>query len=144
VIRLVWAYLNCCTKALTQSIKSEKAFASKIKRLKLIVVSKVELKKNTAKGRLDLACVNKVEPYKRFNTAALIYTLTRLTRFKNSLGAKKLRSSLTNFIKSAKKLNSEKLSSFRYVQKIVTLKEKIRARARLSKDYNKVSDDGVS
>jgi hypothetical protein len=135
--------LNCCTKALTWSIRSEEGFAGKIGGLELIVVNKVKLKKDIAKGRLDLACVGEVEPYKRFNTAAFIYTLTRLARFKESLGAKELRSSLTDFIKFAKGLNSKELSLSGYVQKIVILKEKICAKARLSKDYNRVSDDGV-
>jgi hypothetical protein len=140
---LVQAYLNCCIKALTWSIRSEEALANRIKRLKLIVVKKVKLKKDAGKGRLDLACVSKVEPYKRFNTAAFIYTLIKLARFKDSLGAKQLRSSLTDFIKSTKELNNKELNLSKYVQKIVALKKKIRAKARLSKDHNRVSDDGV-
>jgi hypothetical protein len=69
--------------------------------------------------------------------------LTRLTRFKDSLGAKELRSSLTNFVKSAKGLNSEELGLSGYVQRIVASKEKIRARTKLSKDYNRVLDNNV-
>jgi hypothetical protein len=143
VIRLVRACLNCCTKALTRSIRSEEAFASKIRRLELIVIKKVELEKDVSRGRLDLAYVNKVEPYKRFNTAAFTYTLTRLAGFKGSLGAKELGSSLTDFVKSAKGLDSEELGLFGYVQGIVASKEKIRAGARLGEDHDKVSDDGV-
>jgi hypothetical protein len=100
---------------LTQFIKSKKAFASEIKRLELIIVKKVKLKKDVSKDRLNVAYVNKIKPYKRFNTTAFIYTLTRLARFKDSLGAKKLRSSLTNFVKSAKKLNNKELSLFKYI-----------------------------
>jgi hypothetical protein len=62
-----------------------------------------------------LACVDKVEPYKRFNTVALMYTLTRLAGFKGSLGVKELRSSLTNFVKSANKLNNKELGLFKYI-----------------------------
>jgi hypothetical protein len=112
---LVQAYLNYCTKALTRSIRSKKAFVSKIKRLKLIIVKKVKLEKNTSKSRLDLAYVNKIKPYKCFNTAALTYTLTKLARFKDSLGAKKLRSSLTDFIKSVKRLNNKELGLSKYM-----------------------------
>jgi hypothetical protein len=72
-----------------------------------------------------------------------MYTLTGLARFKRSLGAKELRSSLINFVKFAKGLNNKKLGLFRYVQKIVISEEKIRAKARLGKDYNKVLDDSV-
>jgi hypothetical protein len=141
---LVQACLNCCTKALTWSIRSEKALTNKIKRLKLIVIKKVKLKKNTSKSRLNLACVNKIEPYKRFNTTALMYTLTRLARFKDSLGAKELRSNLTNFVKFAKELNNKELGLSEYVQRIITLKKKIHAKAKLSKDYNKVLNNSVN
>jgi hypothetical protein len=140
---LIQACLNCCTKALTWFIRSKKALASKIKRLKLIIVKRIKLKENTGKDRLDLACVSKVKPYKRFNTTALIYTLTRLAKFKDSSGAKKLRSSLTDFVKSAKRLNSKELGLSKYVQGIVASEEKIHAKARLSKDHNRVSDNSV-
>ena len=115
VIRLVQACLNCCTKALTRFIRLKEAFAGKIKGLELIVVNRVKLEKDIAKGRLDLAYIDKVEPYKRFNTAALMYTLTGLARFKGSLGAKELRFSLTDFVKSAEGLDSEELSLSGYV-----------------------------
>jgi hypothetical protein len=112
---LVQACLNYCTKALTRFIRLKEAFAGRIEGLKLIVVKKVKLKKDIGKDRLDLACVSKVEPHKCFNTAALTYILTRLARFKGSLGAKELRSNLTDFIKSAEELNNKKLSLSRYV-----------------------------
>jgi hypothetical protein len=73
-----------------------------------------------------------------------MYTLTRLARFKDSLGAKELRSSLTDFVESAKRLNNKELGLFRYVQRIVASEKKIHARARLDEDYNKVLDDSVS
>jgi hypothetical protein len=91
-----------------------------------------------------LAYVNKVEPYKRFNTAVLTYTLTELARFKESLGAKKLRSSLTDFVKSVKRLNNKELGLSEYIQRIVTSKKKIRAKARLGKNHNRVSNNNVS
>jgi hypothetical protein len=112
---LVQACLKCCTKALTRSIRLKKAFVSRIKGLELIVVKRVKLEKDIGKGGLDLACVDKVKPYKRFNTTALTYTLIRLARFRDSLGAKELRSSLTDFIKFAKGLDSKELGLSRYV-----------------------------
>jgi hypothetical protein len=141
---LVQACLNCCTKALTWFIRLKKTFTNKIKKLELIVVNKIKLEKDTAKDRLDLVCVNKVEPYKRFNIAALAYTLTRLTKFKESLGAKELISSLTNFVKSVKRLNNKELSLFKYMQRMIASEEKIRAKARLSKDHNRVLNDSVN
>jgi hypothetical protein len=107
--------LNCCTKALTQFIRLEKVFAGRIGGLKLIVVKKVELEEDIDRGGLDLACVSKVEPYKRFNTAAFMYTLTRLAGFKGSLGAKELRFSLTDFVEFVKGLNSKELGLSKYV-----------------------------
>ena len=52
----------------------------------------------------------KVESCKRFNTIAFMYVLINLAHFKESLGIKELRSSLTDFIIFKKKLKDKKLS----------------------------------
>jgi hypothetical protein len=112
--------------------------------LEWMSVGRGGLEEDTGGGELDLACLGRVESYKRFNTAAPTYTLTGPVDFERGSGLEELRSVLTDFVESEGGLGGNELSSSSgYVQGIVASEEKIRSEARLSEDYNRVSDDGI-